>query len=189
MPVLLALLLLLGSRCEAESYLAGLPLNRGAVFKKVCIPLGESNQVKPPMILEIREITIQPRRFDFLEISAIPQAVLEGVCIKLSEQSNPSASLRYLKEFSENNPAFQSGRLLNISFVNPRGEILLMAKEGFIRHSGRELLLRRVTLSFQHPQVEIPEAMLILSGSNAGRLAWKDSSGQALFDGLFPSVR
>ena len=157
--------------------LAGLQILRGCSFKGVRIPLRINTNVSCDIILDINNIDIQAKKFDFFALPSVPQMVFQGVKIIVATKTNPSLALKSLTEFSGENVQFQRGRLVEVSLVDSSGKILLTANRGSMNSSGTELILNEISLNPSRQEI-ISEGHLELIGPDSGKLFWREMGKQ-----------
>jgi hypothetical protein len=165
---------------------AGLPILRGYSFKGVRIPLNVNPHIKSDIFLEIKQIDIQAKKFDFFALSSVPQMVFQGVRIIIDTKTNPALTLKTLAEFSNENPQFQSGRMEGVSLVDSSGNILLSANQGSVSRSGVALMLHGVSLNPDKQEI-IKEGRLDLIGPDSGKLFWEHAGKQLSRNVLSPA--
>jgi hypothetical protein len=153
---------------------AGLPILRGYSFKGVRIPLNVNPHIKSDIFLEIKQIDIQAKKFDFFALSSVPQMVFQRVKIIVNAKTNPALTLKSLAEFSGENPQFQTGRMEGVTLVDSSGNILLSANQGSMSRSGTTLIFHEVSLNLVRPEI-IAKGRLDLIGPDSGKLFWDES--------------
>jgi hypothetical protein len=157
---------------------AGLPLERGAVFSDVRIPLARKDHLNPDLIIRIEKIDVSSKKFNYLIISVIPEVTFRGLKIEILGSDNSSSWCDLLNDFSTSNPLFQQVRMERVTLVcDWDNSMQISAEMGLINQSQGVLILRKVYLDIGGGIQEIPEACLHLRGAEKGNLCWKEVSG------------
>jgi hypothetical protein len=170
------ILFILNTGCDGGVDFAGLPLERGAVFSDVRIPLARKDHLNPDLIIRIEKIDVSSKKFNYLIISVIPEVTFRGLKIEILGSDNSSSWCDLLNDFSTSNPLFQQVRMERVTLVcDWDTSMQISAEMGLINQSQGVLILRKVHLDMGSGIQEIPEARLHLRGAEKGNLCWKDN--------------
>jgi hypothetical protein len=181
------MLLILNIGCVGAMDFAGLPLERGAVFSDVRIPLARKDHLNQDLIIRIEKIDVSSKKFDFLIFSVIPEVTFRGINIKILSTDNSSSWCELLDDFSNSNPLFQQGRMERVALVCDWDTSLQISADQSSFYQGQGVMvLRRVHLDMGSGIQEISEARLHLRGGDKGTLSWKGSSGRHTLSLLCP---
>ena len=93
------ILFILNTGCDGGVDFAGLPLERGAVFSDVRIPLARKDHLNPDLIIRIEKIDVSSKKFNYLIISVIPEVTFRGLKIEILGSDNSSSWCDLLNDF------------------------------------------------------------------------------------------
>jgi len=163
---------------------SGLHLERGVEFHGVVIPVPATGATPPTLKLFIGKLSLVSKKFDFFEISAVPQLKMQDVRIEILSKGKKNEWSSDLRKFFKANPSMMGCRIDSLSIRKGEGGgSAVIAIHGLIDRNGLSLQLKDPVLLTPNGSRSLPgDLQVALDGVNRGLFLSEGCQGDCFPD-------